>query len=217
MASFLEVEVDQKIGSESFLTRNAKAIWFHMREPANEDLALNIKMVCYLGKWFQNQYFCFKSDRPHKGAMWCFGYWLTVFCHELASDESFHSLSLDMSAFVNGEIRGLFQGLHTKCPLLVRIDCHNISIGTGGQYPLRARTQMEKEIYGAVVDEISVDSVKAVKVPIPPKPIQDRLLELVKKARKRRAKLRIQGDEIVEKAEKEFVRLLVYPKLEPKK
>lgn len=74
------------------------------------------------------------------------------------------------------------------------------------------KAQTEKEIYGAVVDEISVDSTKAIKVPIPPKQLQDELVQLVEKARKRCAELRNQGDQIVDKAEKEFAELLIHPK-----
>jgi len=59
-------EVDRKIGSESFVAGNVKAILFHMRGHANEDLTLNVKMVYDLGKCFQNQYFRFLRDHSRK-------------------------------------------------------------------------------------------------------------------------------------------------------
>jgi len=55
-------EVGRKIGSESFVAGNAKAILGHMREHANEDLIMNVKMVYDLEKRFPNQYSSFLQD-----------------------------------------------------------------------------------------------------------------------------------------------------------
>jgi hypothetical protein len=59
-------EVGQKIGSESFVAGNVKAILFHMRGHANESLVMDVKMVYDLGKCFQNQYFRFLRDHSRK-------------------------------------------------------------------------------------------------------------------------------------------------------
>lgn len=80
------------------------------------------------------------------------------------------------------------------------------------------KSQIEREIYGAVVDEISIDSIKGMKILIPPKPAQDNLLQLMNEAKKKRntrlleaEELRLQGDRIMKEAEEEFVKLVVFP------
>lgn len=70
------------------------------------------------------------------------------------------------------------------------------------------KAQIERASSGAVQTNITIPAIKGVKIPLPPRPIQDRIAQMMAEAYKERERLREEAEQVVATAKENMERIL---------